>query len=1384
MMPSLLFRRFFLAAATLVLSVTPLLAEEPWDGTPLSADPKAILAAADKVQPGDADAVVLLEEMHYVFDAQGRSTGTERLVYKVVADSAIDQWSTVMAGWAPWYQEKPEMVARVIAKDGSVHMLDPKAITESPAGDESMEIFSDNRLLRAPLPGIAVGSIVEEVVTYKDRNPMFDAGTMDRFYFGRGVPVQQSRLIIDAPQTLTVHLVNKSGFEPKKDGDRTTIESGALKPLEDFEWNLPYDESGRPYVAFATGKSWQDIAKRYSEVVDKQISVGQALSLSGQAKSLSYTAKSSKRRDVIDAILAEIQKNVRYAGVEVGDGSIIPRPPQEVLGHKYGDCKDKATLLAAMLREAGIPASVALIRAGNDLDVSQDLPGFGQFNHAIVHVDGDQPMWIDPTDEFARAGELPIPDQGRMVLIANPKTTALVQTPVSESTTNLIKETRLFQMSEEGKADVTETSEFFGANDPSQRRFYVTSDKKSYRDSMEQYATNYYAAKELKDINASDPRDLSKPFQLSISVKEAARGTTGGGEAAVGIFPTGLIGEMPQAIRFSDDDEDDPNAPKRSKPKHKRLHDFVFVPYVKEWHYGIVPPPGYAARTLPQNETAKLGAGSLTKEFVIEKDGTVAANFRFDSGKRRLTPQEFEATHKALKELSEQKPILLGFDEIGATKLNAGDVGGALTEFRKLVALHEKEARHHVEIARALLAGGMGEAARQEVAKAIEIEPAYAGAYAAKGWILQHDLFGRRFRKGFDLAGAIEALRKARELDSKNVQYRAALAELLEWGEDGVRFGRNNHVNDAIDELRGLIKDLKENRVEGDLMLALAYAGKFKELREAADAAKDPDERELGRVVALAATEGSAAAIREASSVDPASRRKLLGNAAQIVMGLRLYAQAADLFEQSSQGQANATQVAPLIEVLRKTKRSEDIKLADDDPRDVLKKIMIALLANGADEKTMETFVSADQVKLQNDLPKEADDEELDASAGRSFAAVRNQMMDDSLPARVIADIAMASLQLQQDGDEKTGYRIRMRPQAGLAEAGKAFPIEAFFIVKENGKYVVSAVLHQPEMIGWSALRFLDAGDAESARKWLNWAREEITAGNAGDDPLDTSPFATLWAKGKQNATPDEIRLAAASLMLRPPYTAKALPILTAAREKATADDVKMHIDLALSAIASFAKNWNELLPISERLLKTYPDSASAFNMRAAALTESDHYDDAEKFAKSRLEKLSKDEDAIRALGRVAMARGRYDECDKYYRQMIDDLQPTPTDYNNAAWNILFIGKDLDRAIGYARQASSRGGSSSLHTLAALYAETGKSLEAREALLKSMDDAGRDDPASHDWYVLARIAENYGATDAALAAYKRVKKPAHASSDDTYVLAQRRLAAIGGKAHS
>ena len=111
---------------------------------------------------------------------------------------------------------------------------------------------------------------------------------------------------------------------------------------------------------FSTGSSWQNLARRYSDIVDKQIAGDDLKKFTRDA-----VGNATARSVVIARALAAVEKNVRYAGVESVSRRSC-RAPHTVLGNKYGDCKDKATLLVAMLREAGIAAHVALLRAGVD----------------------------------------------------------------------------------------------------------------------------------------------------------------------------------------------------------------------------------------------------------------------------------------------------------------------------------------------------------------------------------------------------------------------------------------------------------------------------------------------------------------------------------------------------------------------------------------------------------------------------------------------------------------------------------------------------------------------------------------------------------------------------------------------------------------------------------------------------------------------------------------------------------------------------------------------------------------------------------------------------------------------------------------------------------
>ncbi|HEV3486389.1 MAG TPA: DUF3857 domain-containing transglutaminase family protein, partial [Vicinamibacterales bacterium] len=347
-------RRLCLSVLTLVFAF-PLFAADPWDAAPFSSDAEALLAAAEAIPAGEAGVVVLLDEGTYTFDEKGGSVSTQRTVYRITGESAISGWSQINAPWAPWYQERPVIQARVVTKDGTVHQLDSGAIVEAAAREESLDIFSDNRVIRAPLPAVAVGSVVEQLITYKSKESLYDAASSDVFFFGGYQPVHRTRVVVDAPASLALRFVNQAKIEPRKeekDGrQRFVFEGGPYAPKEDVEWEVPFDVAPFPWIGVSTAESWQQLAKRYAEIVEKQIANA---GLEKQAREAIGSAK--EKKEIVANALAWIQKRVRYAGVEVGESSVVPRTPQAVLANRYGDCKDKATLLVALLRQAGVKA--------------------------------------------------------------------------------------------------------------------------------------------------------------------------------------------------------------------------------------------------------------------------------------------------------------------------------------------------------------------------------------------------------------------------------------------------------------------------------------------------------------------------------------------------------------------------------------------------------------------------------------------------------------------------------------------------------------------------------------------------------------------------------------------------------------------------------------------------------------------------------------------------------------------------------------------------------------------------------------------------------------------------------------------------------------------
>ena len=690
---------------------------EPWAAPDFSVDPKTLYEAASAVPvPDGANVVELVEDESYTFDDAGRMNHVGRIIYKVLTQKGAEGWDSLSVSWEPWHEARPVIRARVIAPDFTVHELDPNTVTEAPARGGDYKTYSDGKRLHAPFPAIAPGVVVEEEYTEAETAPLFAQGRVGRVELGQeDVMVAHSRVVFDAPATLP--LKTEQLLLPDLKPARTeaagrvtlTFDVGPIEGVDSREPYLPPDVVHFPIIAFATGASWQSIAAAYGKIVDD-------FSGSGAVKAVVNPLVAGKKTvaDKEAAIVDYLDREVRYTGIEFGEAAIVPHDPAETLAKKYGDCKDKATLLVVMLRAAGIPANVALLSVESRIDVPAELPGMGMFDHAIVYVPGKNPIWIDATDRYAQLGQIPMGDQGRLALITSATTTALEKTPESTSKDNGLKETREFTLADNGPANVVEITEPTGIYESGYRGYYADKPDNDTRDGLRGYVQAEYVSDDLTKVDRTDPADLSRPFELTLACDKAKRGFTNLEDAQVAIRVDRMFQMLPDELKRKGD-SDEKKATGTDKPKTPRTEDWwLDAPYNMEWNYRLIPPAGFIPKELPKDATVQIGPAVLTENFSAGKDGVVLAHLVFDTVKRRYTMAEATALRNEIADLINGPAIMVNFEPQGAALLRDGKVKEALASYRALIAQNPNSAVHHLQVANVLLEAGMGETARMK----------------------------------------------------------------------------------------------------------------------------------------------------------------------------------------------------------------------------------------------------------------------------------------------------------------------------------------------------------------------------------------------------------------------------------------------------------------------------------------------------------------------------------------------------------------------------------------------------------------------------------------------------------------------------------------------
>lgn len=380
--------------------------------------------AVDPAKYPEEDAAYLLDDGVVRLEADGRGTKTFRQIIQVMKPSAVDRLQEQSFGYSPQHEKLTINWIRVVRPNGTVVSDKPSHVQDSdvPAPTDD-PVYSDRKLRRASISGVAPGTILDYSYTIEELKPFMPRDFFQSWSVSTGMQVARSRFLIDLPAGVTPRI-------EERNLDFTRVEKVA-GGRHTYTWataNLPKikpeplaADSNDVFMSLYVSSpvTWQDVTHWYAGLARTQ----EVASPYVVAQVDSVVRGARTRDDSIRAVHKWVAQDVRYVSIDLGIGGYQPRTPEKVLRTGFGDCKDKATLFVTALRHLGIEAYPVLLNSG--ANVRRGLPSIYQFDHEIAAVKvGGGYQFVDLTASVVPYGEVPYGEQGGFVLVVHPDGTS------------------------------------------------------------------------------------------------------------------------------------------------------------------------------------------------------------------------------------------------------------------------------------------------------------------------------------------------------------------------------------------------------------------------------------------------------------------------------------------------------------------------------------------------------------------------------------------------------------------------------------------------------------------------------------------------------------------------------------------------------------------------------------------------------------------------------------------------------------------------------------------------------------------------------------------------------------------------------------------------
>ena len=559
----------------------------------------------------------------------GLGSSFRQVAVQLHDDEGARQFRTYSVQFDPSSQRLDIRLARIHRRDGST--LEATDSFEQQLGEPWYRIYYDTRARVLVFPDLEPGDTVEirwRVDDVAHRNVFADYYG-DLSFLQSFTPIAHQEYVLITPKSREFFF-NDPGLRGLRHrrverGDRR-IDRFVADDVEAIrsEPGMPGMTEVAPYLHVSTYRTWEDVGRWYWGLIRDQLNTDEQL----RNTVAELVRGKTELRDKVVAIHDWVVENTRYVGLEFGIHGYKPYRVTQVVERGFGDCKDKASLLFAMFREAGIDAHIVLTRTRRNGNI-RDLPAsLAIFDHAIAYVP-ELDLYIDGTAEHSGVTELPQMDQGVTVLHVWPEGSQLRRTPVLPPERNRRERTLDLRLARDGSGSVRASELVVGGGAPDYRNTYRAEGTRKER--LERSLRGLFPGLRLESQSFENLETLEQPVRYHYQAEVPQLAQRDG-----------------EALRLSPSVLEDLTRSMARAPRRRHVLDLGGTSsYVEERTIQL--PSGARAGEVPAGGTAESPFGML--RMTVEQNGReVQTRTELELKTDRVEPSDYRAFRRWVQE--------------------------------------------------------------------------------------------------------------------------------------------------------------------------------------------------------------------------------------------------------------------------------------------------------------------------------------------------------------------------------------------------------------------------------------------------------------------------------------------------------------------------------------------------------------------------------------------------------------------------------------------------------------------------------------------------------------------------------------------------------------